>query len=313
VPLAATRRPPYPPDTLADRRPRLAVLVSDHGWSARVLEAVLVTEGYATLRAQSADQAMALCAAADPDLIFVERSLSGCTPPTPRRRQGAGRKDEPGGLALCRRLRQEGAVSDAAPVVITTTDTLLRSDLLDALGAGAWDLCALPTDSTALLARCAVWVRAKRHADRTAELGLCDHETGFYNLRGLVRRARELASASRRGPTTNAPLTCVAFRAEWQGGRGAPRDVVRRIGDACREVGRATDSYARTGPRDFAVLAPGTTVAGGQAILERLRGALHGGGLACRGVVRVADGALDGREEAAELVLGAVGALPRGD
>jgi GGDEF domain-containing protein len=156
-----------------------------------------------------------------------------------------------------------------------------------------------------MLARCGAWIRAKRHAARTAESGLADPETGLYNLRGLLRRARELAGAARRGEG-NPVLACVALHA---GGVGAPSAaaLVRQVSAACGGVGRVTDVFARTGTREFAILAPATSAAGAERLLERLRGAL--GGVAVDAVVRTADCGSGDPGEAVELVIRTLEAL----
>ena len=222
--------------TLADRRHRLAVIIDDREWGARALQWALVEQGYATLRATTAGAGVALCAAADPDLVFIEQYLGGHTTTA---------SAEPGGLALCRRLRHERAVCPSAPVIITTTDPLSRTALLSALDAGAWDACVVPVDAPLLLARCATWGAAKRQVDRYAQAALADPETESYNFRGLLRRAQELAAAGRRSASV-APTACIAFR--MPSGTGASALHVR---EAWRAVGRAADTFARVGARDF--------------------------------------------------------------
>lgn len=263
-----------------DRR-RLALLVTDREWPGRALELALSDEGYTTLRAQTATQAFAVCAALDPDVVFVEQRLG--------RVLGASARDGNGGAVLCRRLRREGALSDATALVVMTTDVPSRADLYDTLAAGAWDLCAFPTDATVLLARCERWVRAKRCADRAADASLVDVETGLYNVRGLVQRVGELIATARRDDAgAEAPIVCIALRAEAVIAEPSPERlgshpsdpdaahaiqaaVSRHVGDSCRAVGRASDVYARLGVRDFAIVAVGTTANGADRLVDRLR------------------------------------------
>lgn len=286
MPLAAYRRPTLLPDTLADQRRPIALVASDRDWAARALELALAAEGYATLRARAADEALALGAVADPDVVFVERHLAG--------------------VALCRQMRESGAIPDATPLIVTTADAVTRTEVLEALAAGAWDLWAFPGDAEALLARCAVWVRAKRHADRVAESGLTDRETGLYNLRGLLRRAQEVAGSGRRADAP-APLACVAFRAEPAVGRPAA-GLPGRVRSACLAVGRASDVFARVGGREFAVLAAGSTADGAARLVDRLRGAL-GGEASLSATTLATDAGIVHAAAAGDLVMRAVSAL----
>ena len=302
-------------------RPLLAVVVDERDWVGRALGLVLAEEGYATLRARTAEQAVTLCESASPDVVFIEQRLS-----TSDARGHDSVTPETGGLALCRRLRGDGIVSDAVPIVVTSADGVRRDDVLAALRAGAWELCAFPTDAAALGARCAVWVRAKRHADRVAELGAVDPATGLYNLRGLLRRAGEVAQLGARAACVSPgapPLACVAFTVEAGAAPladGIGHELAARVREACAGVGRGSDVVARIGARDFAILAPGATGAGGERMLDRLRGTLaqaagplpSGERLRVRGVVRAADGGVQTSADAVQLVAGAVTALHAG-
>ncbi len=312
-------RAPQAEARAGEPRPPLAVVVSDREWSGRAVATVLAGAGYATLRTESADQALALCAAASPDLVFVERGLGDVARPG-REGRGVGR-DEPGGVALVRRLRLQEAVSEAAPIVLITADAVRRADVLDALTAGAWELCTLPGDSTALLARCAVWVRAKRHADRAADAALVDPETGFYNMRGLLRRAREAAGASRRA-TGHSPLACIAFSVAWPddaprvvaGTReSTPGAIARRVLEACAAGCRASDVVGRVGRREFAILAPATPTDGASRLVARLLGTLGDGATVVRATTALSDAGDLSDDDAIDVVVRAVSALYAGE
>jgi CheY-like chemotaxis protein len=305
----AARSAPLDPLADADRRPRLALLVSDREWSTAALASLLGGEGYATLRAATSDEAVAVCAAAEPDLVFVEQRLAGW--------RGDAEADggEPGGLALCRRLRRDRVVTDATPLVVITVDAAPRADVLAALDAGAWELCTLPFDAPLVLARCAAWVRAKRWADRTAEVGGVDPETGLYNLRGLARRAGEIVAVARR-LDDRAPWACVAFSDAPTPVGGAVRAA--RVGALCRSVIRASDVVARVGVRDFAVLTRGRAGNGGaRRLAERLETALwlpRADTTRPSGVIRWAEEAPGGEpssESALRLVMRTVAQLHR--
>src|SRR5207245_1875356 len=83
-----------------------------------------------------------------------------------------------------------------------------RHDRVAALRAGAWGCLSEPFDAEEVLALIGTFGAAKLAADRARVAGLVDEETGLYNVRGLTRRAREVASHASRA---HAALACVVL------------------------------------------------------------------------------------------------------
>ena len=238
-------------DPSDDPSPPVALLVSDHPWDARALESVLAARGYACAYARDARTAVLIAAASRVDVVLASTRLPDST-----------------GEDLCRRLRRDGVLSPATPLILVTGDVPSRGDRAAALRSGAWDLCAYPVDVELLLLRLDLWLRAKRHADRAAVAAMVDEATGLYTLRGLVRRAREMGAEAQRLAT---PLACVAFAFDTgEPGQSARRPDAFRLRDACRRLGRASDAFGRLGDAEFAVIAS-TGATGASRLADRLR------------------------------------------
>ena len=237
-------------------RPPLALIANDEEWSIRSLESILSPNGYAILRAYNAEQAIPLALETTPDLILLDDRLP-----------------EMSGVDVCRVLREDPRITPCTPILITTAGRRDRQERLDALATGAWDLIGLPVDAEELLLKLAAYMRAKYAGDQTREESLVDSLTGLYNLRGLMRRARELGSDAFRHSRA---LACVAFAPDLPSANGAvePGDelwsAVDRLARVFRKSGRISDAIGRTRVAEFVVIAPATDEARALKLAERL-------------------------------------------
>jgi len=167
----------------------------------------------------------------------------------------------PPGYELCRTLR---SVSLGTPIVLTTSRPPTRDEKLEAVRAGAWDLCATPLDIEHFVARLGAYVEPKVELDRVSEECLIDGVSGLYNELGLARRAAELAAlATRHGFA----LACVVFR---------PSDALAthmasdQLALTFKTVGRSSDAVGRTGRAEFAVFAPASNAWAATRLVHRL-------------------------------------------
>jgi hypothetical protein len=83
-----------------------------------------------------------------------------------------------------------------------------------------------------LVAALGVFVLAKLDAEHARSTGLVDEMTGVYNIRGLSRRAEELAAHAARCRTA---LGCVFLSPDTEAG-AVPLALVRRIAAALRSA-----------------------------------------------------------------------------
>lgn len=240
-------------------RPPVVLIVDDQEWSTRSLESVLAPNGYAVMRAYTAQKGIDRALAQPPDLLFVSSNL-------------------PNGdcVGLCRTLRAVPNFGASIPILVTSPERPSREQRLTALEAGAWEFISYPIDAQELLLRLGSYVHAKLEVDSALDRCLVDEPTGLYNLRGLEQRARELRSQAYR---EHQAMACVvvapaidldtdASSEESEDDSGASTAGV--LGRALRGAGRMSDAIGRLGKNEFAILAPSTDAAGAAKLAERI-------------------------------------------
>ena len=132
----------------------IILVVDDVPQNVRLLEAVLTSHGYSVASAASGAEALEKVRAELPDLVLLDIQLPGMN-----------------GYEVCRRLREDSATRFLPVVMITSSDTEVR---VNALEAGADDFVAKPFNQQELLVRVRSLVRLKQYHDtiasQTAEL-----------------------------------------------------------------------------------------------------------------------------------------------
>ncbi|HET9949669.1 MAG TPA: response regulator [Longimicrobiales bacterium] len=241
-------------DTPSDLTP-LVLLVDDQEWTSRSIESILRPKGHVVLKAYTGQQALDLVRKVDPDALIVDVHLPDID-----------------GIDLVRQLRASPTIHATTPVLMITGGAVGRAERLEALGAGAWDILTHPVEPSELILRMETFIRAKQDADRLREEGLTDPNTGFYNARGLLKRAREIGADALR---FERPLTCIAFGPHsFTAGLTASDELAdlltRGVADALRSVTRVSDTIGRLGPGEFVVVAPGTDESGARRLADRV-------------------------------------------
>lgn len=231
-------------------RAPVILIVSEHEWASRSLDTILAPRGYTVERAYNAAQALERTRVLGPDAVFIEHSLPDL-----------------GGPELCRRLRQEGALTAATPMILTTSGPVTQEQRVEALRSGAWELVTLPMDAEELVLRLRRYTRAKLEVDRAAESTRTDPETGFYNETGILQRTHELVAAAERH---GRPLACVVFEPTADSDE-AVRELLSEIVRVLRKSTRRSDVIGRIGPAQFAIVAPDTEPQGAEILADRLR------------------------------------------
>lgn len=232
-------------------RAPVVLIVSEHEWASRSLDTVLAPRGYSVLRAYNGEQALERAAESNPDAVFIEQNLP-----------------DTNGVDLCRKMLEAGVVSDATPILLTTSGPSSYDQRLEALRAGAWEVVSLPIDAEELLLRLDRYTRAKVEADRARTGTMIDPETGLYSHSGILRRVREVAAAAER---YDRPIACIVFDAGNGSGPQLTGELLAEIASVLRKSTRRSDIIGRIGPSQFAIVTPDTPEQGAQVVAERLR------------------------------------------
>jgi len=119
--------------------------VDDRAENIRLLEAVLVPQGYVVVGATSGEEALAKAKARTPDLVLLDIVMPGMD-----------------GYEVCRRLREDPATSFVPIVMITASEGHEKAKALD---AGADDFVPKPFDQTELIGRVRSLLRVKQYHD----------------------------------------------------------------------------------------------------------------------------------------------------
>lgn len=241
----------------------LVLLVDDQEWTSRSIESILRPKGHVVLKAYTGQQALDLVKKVSPDAVLVDVHLPDID-----------------GIDLVRQLRDSPTVYSTTPMLMITSSSVGRAERLDALSAGAWDILTHPVDPNELILRMDTFVRAKQEADRVRDEGLTDPNTGFYNVRGILKRAHEISADAVR---FDRPLTCIAFgpqllgkiTAESEGAAELAEAIGEPVAAALRAVTRISDTIGRLGPGEFVVVAPGTDQDGAVRLADRVLEAIE--------------------------------------
>ncbi len=241
----------------------LVLLVDDQEWTSRSIESILRPKGHVVLKAYTGQQALELVKKVSPDAVLVDIHLPDID-----------------GVDLVRRLKESPTVHPTTPVLMITSSSVGRAERLEALSAGAWDILTHPVDPNELILRMDTFVRAKQEADRVRDEGLTDLSTGFYNVRGILRRAKEISADAVR---SDRPITCIAFGPhsfgedlrESEDSRAVAETISRPVAAALRHVTRISDTIGRLGPGEFVVVAPGTGQDGAVRLADRVLEAIE--------------------------------------
>lgn len=234
------------------QRPPVVLIVDDQEWSTRSLESILAPSGFAVMRSFTARSGLERARAHVPDIVIVDVDLP-----------------DGNGFDLCRSLREDSRLGERTPILVSCPERPTRQQRLDAFRSGAWDVIGYPVDPEELVFKLEAYARAKFESDRRQDAGLIDEPTGFYNLKGLQRRADEMSSWAYRA---GAALACVVFSPVTSPDdiEAAIPDVVRAVSQALKAAGRRSDVIGRLGQSEFAVLAPNTDASGAVKLAERL-------------------------------------------
>jgi adenylate cyclase len=121
------------------------LVVDDVPTNVRLLEAILTSHGYTVISAASGREALDRVMADLPDLVLLDIQMPGMN-----------------GYEVCRRLREVPATEFLPVVMVTSSDSEVRSEAIE---VGADDFITKPFNQQELLARVRSLIRIKRYHD----------------------------------------------------------------------------------------------------------------------------------------------------
>jgi DNA-binding response OmpR family regulator len=243
--------------------PVLAVVADAGDWSLRAIGSLLGAHGYEVIPVHTPSQLLDQVERSHPHLVVLG-AMFGSTPAT----------------EVLRLLRDTPGFDRATPVLVASAGMVPESERIHHLRAGAWESIGLPANSEELLLRLRRFVEARVASDHARLQNLLDPASGFYNLKGFLRRAGEEAAEAWRA---RRPLAFAVFtpdprtEAVLEADPADPACIAlqRQMIDVFRRLGRRSDVVGRRGVSTFLVLAPSTDEIGVKRMADRFLLEMH--------------------------------------
>jgi two-component system cell cycle response regulator len=251
------------------------LIVDDQEADADLAAHALGLDGVRCQRAHDVAEALAAARGGLFDLIVLNLTLGA---------------DDP--LRLASRLRAEEATRETPLLLIADPDQ--RELLVRGFDLGANDYVMRPVDENELRARARNQVRRRFYQERlradlqySISLALTDGLTGVYNQRYLRGHLKALAdqAVAAGGQLSVLMIDLDRFKSiNDRYGHAAGDAALKVVADSIRQHVRVFDTVARYGGEEFVVIMPGANGGEGEAVAERLRGAIAGLHFAAGGV-----------------------------
>ena len=234
-------------------RPRLLV-VDDQPINIQALYQAFSAD-HQVFMATGGEQALAMCAAKQPDLVLLDVVMPGMD-----------------GHEVCRRLKADPATRDL-PVIFVTAHNDEAAETLG-LELGAVDFISKPINPKIVRARVRTHLTLKAQSDLLRQWVYIDGLTGVYNRRHFDER---LACEWGRAQRSHSPLSVVLLDVDFfkryndHYGHQAGDDCLRRIACALQEgLRRPADLVARYGGEEFVCVLPETDLDGAMTVAQEL-------------------------------------------
>jgi diguanylate cyclase (GGDEF)-like protein len=235
------------------------VLVVDDAAINRQVLAELLKAEHTVILAKSGEQALALAALHQPDLILLDVVMP-----------------EINGYDVLRQLKSDPRTAAIAVIFITGLDT--PEDEENGLMLGASDYITKPFNLAVVRARVRCHLQLARQRRMLETLANIDGLTEIANRRHFDERyASEWARAVRNGDALSVAILDIDFFKDYndRAGHAMGDRVLQAVASVLAGgMQRSTDLVARYGGEEFALLMPGTDVQGAVALANQLREAV---------------------------------------
>lgn len=245
-------------ETLGDKGTRdLVLVVDDIETNRELLRQDLEEEGFAVATAASGAECLVAAKRLSPSVIILDIMMPGMD-----------------GIETCKHLKESPATAHIPVLFVTGRDDSDQT-VVDALGAGGNDFLQKPYSLPVLVARVTSQVSIFRAHQELRRLAMTDALTGLYSRHFLYHTTRQmLKQLSRKAqPMVSCAMVDIDHfkRVNDELGHLAGDDVLKQIGAAIRRSTRESDTVARFGGEEFAVIMPATDLEGAAIVAEKIR------------------------------------------
>ena len=267
------------PDAAADDFKMRVLVVEDDRSMRNLLQQLLVSAGHQVHVAASGEEALCQFGVQRPQLVIIDDSLP-----------------VPGGVALCRALREQAQNGDLYLMVVTADNT--PDKLVEAFEAGADDHLLKPVTPRIFFARLRAAQRVVRLQaelafdrermlryasdlsaanERLQQQALTDALTDLPNRRYAMERLEQEWALAQRGARR---LSCLMVDIDHfksvndRFGHHVGDEALQRVAETLRRTARTQDVVCRYGGEEFLVICPDSAAADAWQCAERMRQAV---------------------------------------
>lgn len=183
------------------------------------------------------------------------------------------------GLSIVDLIKALQATEEILPLIVVGTAAAARERRIEALAVGAFDYFQIPDEFELLALRAKQLIRLSQSVDRLRSEADLDHLTGLANRRRFrAALAREVERFRRYGTPCALLLLDIDFMKSINDEHGHPFGdvVIRHIAQKLTQVSRDTDTAARLGGEEFALLLAGVDAEKAEKAAQRLLAILSG-------------------------------------
>lgn len=218
------------------------LVAEDNPINSRLVEKILVTEGYNVTMVENGKEIINECEKALPDLVLMDIMMPVMD-----------------GITACAALNNETATC-GIPVILLTAKSDTKS-ISEGFQSGAVDYITKPFNAIELLHRIAVHLRLKNQQDCLREMTKRDSLTHLHNHASVYERLEEEISRANRYGT---PLSLIMIDIDHfknindTHGHIKGDEVLVQISRIVREHTRMEDIVGRYGGEEFIIILPET-------------------------------------------------------
>lgn len=183
------------------------------------------------------------------------------------------------GLSILDLIKALQATEEILPLIVVGAAAADRERRIEALAVGAFDYFQIPDEFELLALRAKQLIRLSQSVDRLRSEADLDHLTGLANRRRFrAALAREVERFRRYGTPCALLLLDIDFMKSINDEHGHPFGdvVIRHIAQKLTQVSRDTDTAARLGGEEFALLLAGVDAEKAEKAAQRLLAILSG-------------------------------------